>query len=147
MANTAQLSCCNVSEISNLGYGEKSGEEILKQVCQSMCGATYNFKWNTPQHEKITKVKLENIYSIYLFTGVTNKEEIPAYNTPGVIYGGVFNGVVLSKYLREEGLGGVVETGEVFNESFHPESTVQGFLWTPDINKLKKWWIDRGGAA
>lgn len=141
MANTAQLSCCNVSEISNLGYGEKSGEEILKEVCTSMCGATYNFKWNTPPEERLKKVKLGNVYSIYLFTGVTNRTKDSSYP------GGVFNGVTLSKYLREEGLGGVVETGEVFNESFHPESTVQGFLWTPDIKKLKQWWIDRGGAA
>lgn len=145
-----RLSCCNLAEISNLGYnnshkgrsngglnynptpGDQTGEEILRKICLHMANSSY---YNSSYGGVLKSNELQYIYPIYVFSGVDS------YGEQGQKAGAnKFKGYPLAEYIEEKDLGGIQKSDLADNESYHTGRKVVGFMWTPDQKKLKTWW-------
>lgn len=121
--NIRNTSCCAVAEIEELRQ-HPTAREAMVAFCQQTLVKPVKFSDGTP-------ARSGTVWSFFLFTGrVTG-----TYDGYRTTYAPEF-----AAFIREEGLGTVVETPETVNEAFHPGHACQAWLWTINQNAIKEWW-------
>jgi hypothetical protein len=110
---------CSTNAIMNLGRHENAKDALLR-VCQlDLLGF---------------KGAIQLLPPFYIFSA---GPEIPgqAHSKPWVKYGTEF-----AAYLVENGLGEVATCGQKLNKKYHPTTTCQVWIWSPNQEAVVKWW-------
>lgn len=117
--------CCAIQEIGGLCNHRNCPEDAMRAFCEQNLAK--------PVRYGTCAGRSHSLYSFYLFTAAVGA----AYDTN--TYGHQF-----ANYIKTHGLGEVWESKWVVNTAFHPDHGNQVWIWTPDLDAIKKWWAARG---
>lgn len=148
--------CCGVDVIAGVS-NHKSPEEVIKNFVQSFERTDYL------GGRRERKVFFDDVQPFYVFAGVDKVTPSSSFDDEKVYYfadgapeterddDGYYyhdGGLVpygyceaLWRYIRDNGLGNIVRTSEAQpNKLNHPTHMLRVYVWTPDLDALKKWY-------
>lgn len=125
---TYLCSSCAGSGISGLGSFDNPKEAMLA-FCISELGSSTGF---TAQHFAL-------LTPFYVFIA---GPEVPRDHPNGSHHSKLWvkYGTEFAAFIIENGLGEIATTPAKFNLKFHPTSTCQVWLWSPDQDAMVKWY-------
>ena len=139
------MSSCAVQEIAGIS-SHNSSEEVMTYFCkqalkQDDCksGRGYAIKKDklaeiegTSKMEENQGMYSEGLGENYIFHGVERDASYPCGRNAASNF---------AKFITENNLGDVVGGQKVANHRYHPDHKTQVFIWNPDREAVKAWWL------
>lgn len=127
--NLQDTNCCAIQEITCLSSHGADGAAALRSFCVKV------FKEVSPVRYRGVVASPGTLYSFYFFTAAMDSKHgvDPYYGTP---YGTAF-----ANAIREHKVGEVWESPKRKNSAFHSDHSNQVWVWMPDAQALKAWWL------
>lgn len=122
--------CCGIQEITGLSH-HPSAEDAMDGFCACHFGSARKVSYHG------ISARVETLYSFYLFTAAIYPpgRAHTSYTRP---YGPEF-----AAFIKANKLGDITPTKARVNLAFHPDHSVQAWLWCPAPKLLKAWWAAR----
>lgn len=127
--------CCGVNEIHRLSQYASNAEAAMLAFCENQLENNNKFG------KEVSSVK-NAICTHYFFTGavystdLTKSGEVSASH-----YGKAF-----ANYITQHRLGVVMESPCEVNRAWHPDHSTIVWMWTPNYERLRDWYVERAGA-
>jgi len=122
---------CAGQSITNLSY-HKGPEEALLAFCQSQLVFRNGYEWGkTSESPRFTL--LVPYYSWMAGPEVSGKGHSSSV-------GWWAYGTEFAAYIRKHRLGRVSTLGPKINKKYHPDTTCQVWIWSPDQAAVEKWY-------
>lgn len=128
-------SCCGVEEINGISYKGQTAEMVIQAICRDAFGT----KASPIVRKGVTGPYSEGVGLSTLFVYTCSPHDNNGNKNPTTYYD-VDAGEKLTKFIRDNGFGTVVEGGEAVNKKWHPDHTVKIWVWTSNEDALRAWW-------
>jgi hypothetical protein len=127
--------CCGIQEITQLS-NYSSAEEAMLAFCKEL----FKVDENSPSCRFGRSVGVKGtIYTHYLFTAaVYGKKTRDSYEADMRCYQPY--GAEFAQYIKDFNLGTVVGSEAEINHAFHPDHSVQAWIWTANSTNLQAWY-------
>ena len=122
---------CTTCGIQELGMSLNAFDAMVTFCKQELLGAS-KFGKDGPLYQKLT--------AFYVFTAGP-EEPGHGHSKRWVKYGTEF-----AAYIQEHNLGMIVTCPPKLNDKYHPDTTCQTWLWSPDQEALQGWWETVGST-
>lgn len=130
--------CCGINEIDKLGE-HNTPEGAMLSFCESQLET--NNKFVNPSGVKEAAGTKNAICTHYFFTGAVYPKDLTASGRVRKDH----YGVAFAKFITDNDMGTVIETPCAVNEAWHPDHSVMAWMWTPNFNAVRAWYVDRRG--
>lgn len=126
---------CAGADICGLGQ-HKNAEDAMFAFCSSQLGSP-----DKGDLLKTVRKKYEKLYSFYTWIA---GPEVPkgAKGSSHHCKDWVRYGTEFAEFIEANGLGKVATLGQKLNAKFHPTTTCQVWLWSPDQKACETWWTE-----
>jgi hypothetical protein len=119
-------SSCALSVIDRLGSHENATDAMLA-FCVSELSKIPN-RWESSAKKKRDFRLLTNFY---VFSAGPEEDRLPGWER----YGSSF-----AMFIIQNDLGNLATTGPKINEKYHPKTTAQSWIWSPDQKRMEHWY-------
>jgi hypothetical protein len=126
--------CCGVNEIHGLKEYPNDPEKAMLDFCENQLESNNKF------HRETASVK-NAICTHYFFTGAVYDRDLTAD-------GGVKDehyGRAFANFIKKNKFGVVMESPCEINKAWHPDHSTVMWMWTPNFNNLRAWYVKLRG--
>lgn len=116
-------SCCAVDVVNELCEYTGNPQLAMRSICRNYWGNV--FAWNT----RYLSPNLIPAFIVFTSVEKADGEDVD------VKYGSEF-----AAYIKDNNLGSVTRSVKRRNRQYHPDHTVQVFVWAPDVTALAAWY-------
>lgn len=126
MFEIRSTSCCGMRELGDIGGGNKTAEQVLRELCLNL-PPVYDYAQKRNGHFKLAGRTIN--FNLVVFTGVVIRMRGDNSNERKDNYG-----EQLASLITNEGLGVVVPSATGVNPN--TGNTIQAWVWTVDSDRL-----------